>query len=317
MGGTMRLGADPVKLHDGTRAREIYDEPVIYERHRHRYEVNNHLRKRLEHAGLVCSRHLARRPAGRGHRAARPPVLRRLAVPPRVQVAAAAPAAAVPRLRRARRSSARGSAAPEVEPASRGAETERRGSRRRSRPAASTVRAGERLPPSASACSTTSSASARSRARRGASARWPTPWRPSCAQLGLEVDGGRQRRRDRLGRRQPARAHRRARGRAHDPALRPPRHGAARRPGRGGGARTACFSNRQRGDPRRRQQGGGRRDPGASRGGWSRGPRRWASSCCSRPARSSRCAGAKAFDRGRAAAPSSASCSTTPRRSAS
>jgi CTP synthase len=55
MGGTMRLGADPVKLHDGTRAREIYGEPVIYERHRHRYEVNNHLRKHLEQAGLVCS----------------------------------------------------------------------------------------------------------------------------------------------------------------------------------------------------------------------------------------------------------------------
>jgi CTP synthase len=55
MGGTMRLGADPVKLHDDTRAREIYGEAVIYERHRHRYEVNNHLRKRLEQAGLVFS----------------------------------------------------------------------------------------------------------------------------------------------------------------------------------------------------------------------------------------------------------------------
>src|SRR6478752_3887912 len=55
LGGTMRLGADPVKLHEGTRIREIYDEPVIYERHRHRYEVNNHLRKRLEAEGLVCS----------------------------------------------------------------------------------------------------------------------------------------------------------------------------------------------------------------------------------------------------------------------
>jgi CTP synthase len=55
LGGTMRLGADPVKLHEGTRIREIYGDPVIYERHRHRYEVNNHLRKRLEHAGLVCS----------------------------------------------------------------------------------------------------------------------------------------------------------------------------------------------------------------------------------------------------------------------
>jgi CTP synthase len=55
MGGTMRLGADPVKLHDETRVRALYDEPVVYERHRHRYEVNNHLRRRLEGAGLVCS----------------------------------------------------------------------------------------------------------------------------------------------------------------------------------------------------------------------------------------------------------------------
>jgi CTP synthase len=43
----MRLGADPIKLHTDTRTREIYGEAVIYERHRHRYEVNNLLRKRL------------------------------------------------------------------------------------------------------------------------------------------------------------------------------------------------------------------------------------------------------------------------------
>jgi CTP synthase len=55
MGGTMRLGADPVKLHDDTRAREIFGEAVIYKRHRHRYEVNNMLRRRLEDEGLVCS----------------------------------------------------------------------------------------------------------------------------------------------------------------------------------------------------------------------------------------------------------------------
>src|SRR3954454_10729256 len=55
MGGTMRLGADPIKLHEGTAAREIYGEAVIYERHRHRYEVNNFLRRRLEAAGLVVS----------------------------------------------------------------------------------------------------------------------------------------------------------------------------------------------------------------------------------------------------------------------
>ncbi|MGI8413310.1 MAG: CTP synthase [Solirubrobacteraceae bacterium] len=55
MGGTMRLGADPVKLHDSTRIRECYGEAVIYERHRHRYEVNNHLRRKLESAGLIYS----------------------------------------------------------------------------------------------------------------------------------------------------------------------------------------------------------------------------------------------------------------------
>ena len=72
LGGTMRLGADPIKLHDGTRAREIYGEAVIYERHRHRYEVNNLLRKRLRErraCGIVG--HLARRAPGRGDRARR------------------------------------------------------------------------------------------------------------------------------------------------------------------------------------------------------------------------------------------------------
>jgi CTP synthase len=47
LGGTMRLGADPIKLHPESRALEMYGEAVIYERHRHRYEVNNRLRKRL------------------------------------------------------------------------------------------------------------------------------------------------------------------------------------------------------------------------------------------------------------------------------
>ena len=56
LGGTMRLGADPIKLHAGTRARAVYgDEGVIYERHRHRYEVSIRLRARLEAAGLVAS----------------------------------------------------------------------------------------------------------------------------------------------------------------------------------------------------------------------------------------------------------------------
>jgi len=55
LGGTMRLGLYPCKLTPGTRAAEAYGEPVIYERHRHRYEVNNALRHRLEEAGVVFS----------------------------------------------------------------------------------------------------------------------------------------------------------------------------------------------------------------------------------------------------------------------
>jgi CTP synthase len=55
LGGTMRLGAQAVELVEGTRAQEAYGEPVIHERHRHRYEVNNHYRPALIDAGLVVS----------------------------------------------------------------------------------------------------------------------------------------------------------------------------------------------------------------------------------------------------------------------
>jgi CTP synthase len=55
LGGTMRLGAQPVDLAEGTRVREAYGEAVVYERHRHRYEVNNHFRPQLVEAGLVVS----------------------------------------------------------------------------------------------------------------------------------------------------------------------------------------------------------------------------------------------------------------------
>ena len=54
-GGTMRLGAYPAKLLPGTIVQKAYGEEVVYERHRHRYEVNNKYRARLEDAGLVCS----------------------------------------------------------------------------------------------------------------------------------------------------------------------------------------------------------------------------------------------------------------------
>jgi CTP synthase len=53
LGGTMRLGAEAVEVVEGTRARELYRDPVIFERHRHRYEVNNRYREQLVDAGLV------------------------------------------------------------------------------------------------------------------------------------------------------------------------------------------------------------------------------------------------------------------------
>jgi CTP synthase len=55
LGGTMRLGAYPCKLADGSKAARAYGTELIYERHRHRYEVNPRMRRRLEDAGLVCS----------------------------------------------------------------------------------------------------------------------------------------------------------------------------------------------------------------------------------------------------------------------
>ena len=55
MGGTMRLGLYPADLKDGTVVRAAYEEPKVEERHRHRYEVNNAYRDRLQAAGMVFS----------------------------------------------------------------------------------------------------------------------------------------------------------------------------------------------------------------------------------------------------------------------
>lgn len=55
MGGTMRLGLYPCKILNNTRAREIYNDELIYERHRHRYEFNNRFREEMVEKGLVLS----------------------------------------------------------------------------------------------------------------------------------------------------------------------------------------------------------------------------------------------------------------------
>ncbi len=55
LGGTMRLGSQLCHLVKGTKAYDVYGSETIYERHRHRYEVNNNYREQLSNAGLVFS----------------------------------------------------------------------------------------------------------------------------------------------------------------------------------------------------------------------------------------------------------------------
>jgi CTP synthase len=55
MGGTMRLGLYPCQLVPGTRAASAYQKPLVEERHRHRFELNNAYREKLEKGGMVFS----------------------------------------------------------------------------------------------------------------------------------------------------------------------------------------------------------------------------------------------------------------------
>jgi len=55
IGASMRLGTYPCKIQPDTMAKDIYNNEIIYERHRHRYEVNNKFRNELESKGLVFS----------------------------------------------------------------------------------------------------------------------------------------------------------------------------------------------------------------------------------------------------------------------
>ncbi|GGE28614.1 CTP synthase [Pullulanibacillus camelliae] len=55
LGGTLRLGLYPCKLVEGTKTFAAYGEPVIYERHRHRYEFNNEYRTQMEAEGFIFS----------------------------------------------------------------------------------------------------------------------------------------------------------------------------------------------------------------------------------------------------------------------
>jgi len=55
LGGTMRLGSYPCRIDINSNAFKAYREELIYERHRHRYELNNKYREKLESAGMIVS----------------------------------------------------------------------------------------------------------------------------------------------------------------------------------------------------------------------------------------------------------------------
>ena len=168
LGGTMRLGAQAVEVAEGTRARELYGEAVIFERHRHRYEVNNLYREQLDRRRPRRLRDVRAGPARRDRRAARPSVVRREPVPPGVQVAADAArrrssgassprrstARALARRRRSRRRSSSSATKPtetkKVQAGDAWSSSRGRGTRRSSRPcgSGSPCRGGSRAPAS-------------------------------------------------------------------------------------------------------------------------------------------------------------------------
>ena len=79
-GGTMRLGLYPCVLDPRSKSYQAYQTDLVNERHRHRYEFNNAYRNLMEEAECVC-RHVSRRPAGGGYRAAEPSMVCSLPIP--------------------------------------------------------------------------------------------------------------------------------------------------------------------------------------------------------------------------------------------
>ena len=92
-GGTMRLGLYPCKVYPGTLTDKAYGQPLVYERHRHRYEFNNEYRDVLTEHGLVPGRNC-------GTAAKRASLVPGLSVPSGIQVPSHKSPSAVPRFYR-------------------------------------------------------------------------------------------------------------------------------------------------------------------------------------------------------------------------
>ena len=113
MGGTMRLGLLPGRSCSPARSwPRLYGRPRSTERHRHRYEVNNAYRAELEPAGLVISRHVAGRAAGRVRRAADRRCIRTSWPPRPIRSSSRRPTRAAPAVRRPGRGGAGSPARP-------------------------------------------------------------------------------------------------------------------------------------------------------------------------------------------------------------
>ena len=221
-------GRRPGEAPRRTRAaREIYGEAVIYERHRHRYEVNNFLRQpaRGRRAGVLA----ARRRTSAWSRSSRSPTTRSSS--PRSTTPSSSRARSAPRRCSATSWAPRSSTPRERAPA----ESRDVPSRRRARPATSARAAAGRFQPQR-VRPASEAEQARLNETFAALCRIASPFgheravRRRASRAELRGDGARGREDEQAGRpaRQPARAHPGPR-RAHDPALRAPRHRRRRR----------------------------------------------------------------------------------------
>ena len=86
LGGTMRLGLYPCRITPNTLAFKLYQEEVIYERHRHRYEFNNAYRNLFLETGLCHQWHFSRWAVGGNYRTAQSSVLYCHTIPPGVSI---------------------------------------------------------------------------------------------------------------------------------------------------------------------------------------------------------------------------------------